>query len=349
MKKNFIKALCLILLTEFSGLTPKAHAIKIIHGKKYFAYMVQSGETIASLTNAFKITEEELLEQNPDAKNGLKENTVILIPVKEGLMNENLPEINVVTYKVKPGDTLFSLARDFNSTIEDIIQRNLEELSDGILNAGSTIKIAKNSGGLTGGEVAKQEREKAAKAAAESAAAAKADSLAKVRKSYWSQEWTVIDVKEPASINTLKTENEWRKISRLKVTGNANELDISIVGKRIFEFDRINALDLHEVYGIKTLKNKDFEECSSLKAIALPNSLDSIGNQAFFGATNIEVVRCYAVNPPKVSETSLQNINLENCTLEVPKSALEKYKAAKYWKDFSDIKSIPTIADDEKK
>ena len=273
---------------------------------------------------------------------------IIMVPVKENMLNENLPEINIITYKVKPGDTLISLARIYNSTIDDIIQRNLEQLGDGILRANSVIKIAQNSGGLTGGEDAKQKREKEQKESNQkNISKTKEDSITSAHWTYWNQPWTIIDVKKPGTINSERSEKDWRTISRLKVTGKIDLSDLSVVGKRIFEFDKIVALDLHEVYGMTKIQAKGFGECLSLQAIALPNTLDSIGAKAFTGDSKVSVIRCYAINPPLCDETSFENIDKKTCWIEVPKSALENYKKAKYWKDFNIIRSIPTIEDEK--
>lgn len=345
MNKHTGHTLLLLLAFLFGGVQ-SSQAVKTIKGKKYFSYMVQTGETLDALSNAFKVSQEELEEQNPSIKqSGLKEGTIILVPVKESMLDENLPEISLITYKVKPGDTLFSLAKNNNSTIEDIIQRNAEQLGDGILIAGSTIKIAKNSGGLTGGEDKLQERKKQAELLAKQRQQAIQDSINKSKINYWVDPWTIIDVQNAGSIDTLRSELEWRAISRLKVTGNANLIDLAVVGKRIFEFDRISALDLHDAKNIVKVSSKTFEECSSLKAISLPNSIDSIGANSFTGCNSqLEVLRCYAVNPPKVEALSFNGINLANCTLEVPQSALSAYKASENWNKFSKIEVIPTIS-----
>lgn len=310
--------------------------------------MVQTGESVESLANAFKVTVAELEEKNPILKEGIKGGIIISVPVKEGMMDANLPEISIITYKVKPGDTLFSLAKNNNSTIEDIIQRNIDELSDGILRAGSTIKIAKNSGGLTGSEDKIQERKKQEKLQAELRQKAIQDSLNNLQTNYWIEPWTIIDVKNPGSIDTMKSELEWRAITRLKVIGSANLLDAAVVGKRIFEFDRIKALDIHQAYGITKLSTKIFQECSSLKAISLPNSIDSIGVNSFLGCgNNLEALRIYATNPPKCEEASFNGINFDKCCLEVPQSALSLYQSASIWKLFKKIKAIPTIGSDK--
>lgn len=343
--RNIIKnTICLSLL--LLGGINQASAVKIVNGKKYFSYMVQAGESVEALANAFKVTVAELEEKNPILKDGIKGGMIISVPVKEGMMDANLPEISIITYKVKPGDTLFSLAKNNNSTIEDIIQRNIDELSDGILRAGSTIKIAKNSGGLTGSEDKIQERKKQAKLQAELREKAIQDSINKLKVNYWMAPWTIIDVKTPGSIDTLKSEMEWRAITRLKVIGSANLLDAAVVGKRIFEFDRINALDLHEASGITKLSAKIFQECSSLKAISLPNSIDSIGVNSFLGCgDNLEYLRIYATNPPKCDEKSFNGINFDKCTIEVPESALIAYQTNAVWKLFKKITFIPTKKD----
>ena len=345
MRTSILKTICIFAVFAASAVTTQVQAIKVIKGKKYFSYLVQAGESIDNLTNAFKVSEADLLAQNPNIKNGLKEGTILLIPVKENMLDANLPEISVITYKVKPGDTLYSLAKNNNSTIEDIIQRNVEALGDGVLRAGSTIKIARNSGGLTGGEDAKRAKEKLAKQkqqdAERAALAASADSLTKIRAAYWTEPWTVINVVKAGTIDSLRNENQWRAIKRLKVTGTINCADVAVVGKRIFEFDHITALDLHEALGLKKICSKDFEECTSLLSIALPNSIDSIGRGSFVSSGNLDVIRCYAVNPPACTENSFDNVNL-HCIIEVPKVALEKYKVAKEWKKFTTIRAIPT-------
>ena len=118
---NLIKnTICISLL--LLGGTNTAWAVKTVNGKKYFSYMVQTGETVEGLANAFKVTVAELEERNPTLKDGIKGGMIISVPVKEGMLNDNLPEISIITYKVKPGDTLFSLAKNNNSTIDDIIQ-----------------------------------------------------------------------------------------------------------------------------------------------------------------------------------------------------------------------------------
>lgn len=329
----------------------EAHAIKTVNGKKCFSYMVQTGESLDKLASAFKVTVDELIELNEQLKNGLKENEIIQVPIKESLMNANLPDVTIITYKVKPGDTLFSLAKNNNTTIEDIIQRNMKELGDGMLMAGSVIKIAQNSGGLTGGEDKKGQNikiEDAIKEFTEKKTSA-TDSLEHAYQSYWTEAWSIIDVVTPGTINTLRNEREWQSFTRIKVIGTVNGLDVAVIGKRIFEFDRIIALDMHEVKGMTKISTKDFEECQSLKALSLPNSIDSIGAESFRGCgNNLEVLRCYALTPPACVEKSFSSIDLDKCMLEVPKDAVEKYKASEEWKKFKNIKSIPTIADEKK-
>ena len=348
MRKELVKILFCSFLVAASGICTEVYAIKYINGKKYFSYMVQAGESIQNLTNAFRVSEADLLEQNQEAKTkGLREGMIILIPVKESMINSDLPEISIITYKVKPGDTLFSLAKNNNTTIEDIIQRNVDALSDGILRAGSIIKIAKNSGGLTGGEEAKRKKakeEKETKPIVKPAQMSAADSIQHVRTAYWTQPWTIINVTTPGSINTQKKEGDWRMISRLKVTGHINQTDVSVVGKRIFEFDKITALDMHEVVGMTKIGTKDFEECRSLKALSLPNTIDSIGAGAFSGSGNLEVLRCYAITPPACGIHSFENVNQKECELVVPQNAIDNYKSAKYWINFENIKAIPTAA-----
>ena len=81
-----------------------------------------------------------------------------------------------------------------------------------------------------------------------------------------------------------------------------------------------------------------FYKCSGLTSVTTPNSVTSIGFNAFYGVY-IPTVISLIENPFKItgktsdSRTFTQNTFL-NATLYVPKGTIDKYKATAGWKDF---------------
>lgn len=99
----------------------------------YITHQVKRRETVYGIARQYQISQTELIEHNPDIRKGLRPNMVLQIP------QERPSTVHYVEYVAPPGQTLFSLSREFGVTIEDIESLN-PELEDG-LKAGQTIKI----------------------------------------------------------------------------------------------------------------------------------------------------------------------------------------------------------------
>src|SRR5512144_176541 len=59
--------------------------VRYINKKKFYIYKVEKGETVYSLCKKFGVTEAELLEFNPELKEGLKNKMKLWIPAVPGL------------------------------------------------------------------------------------------------------------------------------------------------------------------------------------------------------------------------------------------------------------------------
>ena len=87
-----------------------------------------------------------------------------------------------------------------------------------------------------------------------------------------------------------------------------------------------------------SIGNSAFKDCYKLTSVTIPNSVTSIGGQAFDGV-DIPTVISLIENPFKItgktsdSRTFTQN-TFNNATLYVPKGTIDKYKATEGWKDF---------------
>src|SRR5258708_3752022 len=80
--------------------------------EKIEKYVVAKGETVAQIAQKFKITPYEIYKLNPDIQNGLKPNSVLLIPKSNGKSNvtsaktvTQQPKTHVVVAK----ETLFGI------------------------------------------------------------------------------------------------------------------------------------------------------------------------------------------------------------------------------------------------
>lgn len=167
MQKNILKVFFLsanLLISSLCSAATAAEAIKEVGGKKYYVHKVEANETIYRLTVNYKVSQAELTAANPKLKNGLQKDMEVLIPVKSGVKPTTTtaakdkpastasastkPTVKTVTHTVEKGETMFSIAKKYNTTVEDIKKRNADKLKAG-LKSGSKLTIAQNSAGNT--------------------------------------------------------------------------------------------------------------------------------------------------------------------------------------------------------
>lgn len=99
-------------------------------------YIVKKGDTLYSISNKFGTTVDNIKKANNLVDNTLSINQVLIIPVDK-------PPIDKSLYSVKKGDTLYSIAKQFDTTVNDIIELN--ELSSNVLSIGQLLKIPSSS------------------------------------------------------------------------------------------------------------------------------------------------------------------------------------------------------------
>lgn len=82
-------------------------------------YTVKPGDTLYGISNQYGVSVTELAELNGIKGSNLAVGTVLKIPTKSGGNPSNM-----FMYTVKPGDTLYSIARKYNTTAQSIIDLN---------------------------------------------------------------------------------------------------------------------------------------------------------------------------------------------------------------------------------
>ncbi len=89
----------------------------------YKTHRVQQGETVYSIAKEYGLSENAIYRLNPDAKNGISSNSVLILPsnAEKIATDEGL---SFKTHRVKRKETLFSIAQQYNTTVDDIKKYN---------------------------------------------------------------------------------------------------------------------------------------------------------------------------------------------------------------------------------
>ena len=89
---------------------------------------------------------------------------------------------------------------------------------------------------------------------------------------------------------------------------------------------------------LKTISDDALLSCGFTE-LTIPSSVDSIGKQGLGYCEELRSILCEAVLPPRCGENAFYEVN-KTIPVYVPSESVEAYKAAKEWKDFSNIKPI---------
>lgn len=144
--------------------------VKMVNGKAYYYYVVKKGDTIYSLQKRLGITHKQLVESNPGAADGLRTDATLLFAVDE--FGDGSPVVieteeaaeqqptDVVMHKVKKGETLYGISRQYGVSPDAIIALNPDAVSGIKKDATLRIPVAKaETDVVASGEEAQQEEE----------------------------------------------------------------------------------------------------------------------------------------------------------------------------------------------
>lgn len=108
-----------------------------VDGDNY--YTVQKGDSLWSISKKLGTTVDKLKELNNLTSNTLSIGQLLKIPTEQ---NEIIPSLSN-TYTVQSGDTLYSIAKKYNTTVDEI--KNLNNLLSNTLSIGQKLKIPTTS------------------------------------------------------------------------------------------------------------------------------------------------------------------------------------------------------------
>lgn len=90
----------------------------------YKSHNVKNGETVYSIAEQYGVTLEAIYRLNPDAREGIQPNKILIIPGPQDESNYTEQVVDFKRHRVKRRETLFSIAKKYGVTVEDIKKHN---------------------------------------------------------------------------------------------------------------------------------------------------------------------------------------------------------------------------------
>ena len=176
---------------------------------EYKIYKVVSGDNLTKIAKANNTTVNELVQLN-----GIKNPNLIYvgqeikIPVEEAAPAPAAPSYATTTYKIKPGDNLTKIAKEFNTTVEELVKLN-GIANPNLIIAGADLTVPTPDGKPSAEALAAQE-EAIAKAKAALAAAQAKEAAEKAAADFAAKKDTLASAaaKEEAKVETKVEEKK---------------------------------------------------------------------------------------------------------------------------------------------
>ncbi|MEC4051737.1 LysM peptidoglycan-binding domain-containing protein [Myroides odoratimimus] len=178
----------------------------------FIQYRVNKGDTVSKISRDYDIPVSEILKYNPDAKNGINENSFLLIPTKDFVEKEKNKGANPLlkndektkntstskgTHTVQPKETMYSISKKYNVSINDLHTWNPSLKETGLL-ADSEIIVAPNTKKSSSMDVTQYEQDKPKKIPA-TLPSSTADTIKDINNIYYRN----IDVEPKATLYSL--------------------------------------------------------------------------------------------------------------------------------------------------
>lgn len=109
--------------------------IEIINGKTFVVHKVDERETLYGISRRYNVTVNQILEFNPTADAGLEIGQLLRVPY----VPKPKPVPGVTVHRVAEKETLYSISRMYNVTLEEL--KSWNNLSDNALALGQELQI----------------------------------------------------------------------------------------------------------------------------------------------------------------------------------------------------------------
>jgi len=116
----------------------------MLQSAQFIYHITEKGQTVYWLTQNYNISQDELFKYNPELEHSeLQAGQVVTIPKKtNGAVPHTEPKYAHIVHTVKRGETLFSIARNYNVNLNEVFEINPEiKANDPRVRSGQQIKI----------------------------------------------------------------------------------------------------------------------------------------------------------------------------------------------------------------
>ena len=133
--KYFIKVVLVLLFCGFS----------VFSQDNNLKHTIVKGETISSIAQKYNVPITSIYKLNPKAKKTLQLNQILFIPDSKfnndkDISNSGIEKIRTINHQVVPKETLYGIAKEYNTTLELLYKANPQLEAEG-LKEGQTISI----------------------------------------------------------------------------------------------------------------------------------------------------------------------------------------------------------------
>jgi len=120
-------------------------SLSVFSQDKYIRHTVSKGETVSEIAKKYKVTSSVIFELNPDAVNGIKQKTVLLISTSKVKITKNSTSEVTKAHPTKnhvvlPKETVYGIAKQLNISVAELYSINADLEKEG-LKIGQTIKV----------------------------------------------------------------------------------------------------------------------------------------------------------------------------------------------------------------
>jgi len=138
LKSNILSIGQILKLPNYVNLTEQAKDILI--------YNVEKGDTLYSIAIEYGIDTSDLIEYNQLFNTILTIGQQLIIPIFDNNTDNNI-ENNTITYIVKKGDTLYSIAKKYNINVKELMELN--NLDSTMISVNQQLSIPKTENFIT--------------------------------------------------------------------------------------------------------------------------------------------------------------------------------------------------------
>lgn len=137
-----IKLLFLIALSWNQGIPADSLGMETINGQTFVIHRVEEKETLFAISRRYRTTVDAIVQHNPGASSGLSIGQILRVPYSKPVEKP----ADAVVHTVAPKETLYSISRQYQVSMEDI--RSWNNLSDNAIGIGQELIIRKSNQGI---------------------------------------------------------------------------------------------------------------------------------------------------------------------------------------------------------